>query len=161
VYKVGAQYLSEQEEAALAALEDEQGRGDGVSWDAPKTVKGVMVRDVETITFTDKNDGVEKQKRVATLRTADGLVAIFEGPAKLNSRLFDGEQFQGESIGAPTKGQLVIVTYKGERLSQNGRDYKDFDVVRGPVPKAMPAPEAKSETTPSAQNASGEDGIPW
>lgn len=135
-------HLSPAEERALAELEDEQGRGEAISWDEQKTVRGVVVRDVETVTFQDKNDGTTKEKRVLTLRTADGLMAIFEGPAKLNSRLFEGEQYNADPLGPPAKGQLVIVTFKGERVSQTtGRDYKDFEITRGPAPTS-PEPAA-------------------
>jgi hypothetical protein len=132
-------YLSSAEVAALAELEDERGRGESVVWDEPKIVKGAVVRDVEVVSFTDKNDGSEKTKRVITLRTEQGLAALWEGPAKLTSRLFEGEQYHGEKLGPPVKGQLLLVEFKGERLSgTSGRAYKDFDVVRGPVPQSTP-----------------------
>lgn len=141
-------YLSETELAALDELEDMLARGEAVVWDEPKTIRGIVVRDVETVTFNDKNNGgAEKSKRVLTLRTTDGLVAIFEGPAKLTSRLFNGERFGSDPVGPPVQGQLAIVTYKGERVSQTtGRDYKDFDVVVGPPPAAAGVPPDKPDS---------------
>ena len=144
--------LTTEELKALDQLEDEQGRGDAVSWDEPKTVRGIVVRDVETITYTDKNDGLEKSKKVVTLRTEAGLEAIYEGPVKLNGRLFEGERYKQASLGPPRKGEFVVVRYKGERSSQTtGRPVKDFDVFRKSEP-----PILAGEPIPV-----GTDDIPW
>jgi hypothetical protein len=125
-------HLTDTELDALTALEDEQARGEPVRWDQPKTVKGVVARDLETFSYRDANDGGEKTKRVLTLRTEKGLAAIFDGPAKLTSRLFNGERQDGEPTGPPGKGCPVIVEYRGEKVSQTtGRAYKDFAVYRG------------------------------
>jgi hypothetical protein len=122
--------LSPTELAALERLEDEVARGEAVRWDVPKMVRGIAVRDVEVVTYADQNDGSEKTKRVLTLRTAEGIFAIFEGPRKLTSRLFDGEQKGGGPLGPPRKGDLVLIQYKGEKVSSTtGRAFKDFDVT--------------------------------
>jgi hypothetical protein len=126
--------LSQDELTRLEQLEDQQARGEAVAWDEPKTIRGVVVRDVETVTFTDKRDNTERTKRVLTLRTADGLQTIFEGPGKLNDRLFEGKRFKDDpnALGPPRTGELVIVTYLGDKPSQTtGREWKDFDVYRG------------------------------
>lgn len=114
--------LSEHELAALDRLEDKLGRGASVHWDEPKTIRGVGARPIETATVKDYNDPSKMiSKRVATLRTANGLEAIWEGPAGLE-KLFE----------ADITGHPVIVTYKGERVSQeSGRPYKAFDVIVG------------------------------
>jgi hypothetical protein len=128
--------LTEQERANLKRLADSQARGDGVRWDEPKTIEGYGARPIETIEVADYNDPTRKvEKQVATIRTDDGLVAIWSGLPALDEKLFDS----GDITGRP-----IIVTYHGERLSQSsGRNYKSFDVVVGDAPEAAPelAPE--------------------
>ena len=125
--------LSAAELDRLDRLEDEQARGEAVRWDEPKTVRGIVVRDVETVTFKDKNTDESKTKHVLTMRTETGLAAIFEGPTALNSRLFAGERACEPDLGPPRTGDLVIVTYKGEKTSEAGFAYKAFDVSRSAV----------------------------
>jgi hypothetical protein len=132
--------LTQDELARLERLEDEQARGVPVKWDHPKTVRGVVVRDAETITYNDQNLGTEVTKQVVTLRTENGLEAIFSGPGRLDSALFRGERYKDDPnpAGPPRKGDLLIVNYKGERPSQStGREFKDFDVYRS-TPETPP-----------------------
>jgi len=56
----------------LERLEDEQAKAPAVVWDEVKTVRGVVVRDVEVVSFTDSRTGEERSKRVVTLRTPGG-----------------------------------------------------------------------------------------
>jgi hypothetical protein len=124
--------LTQDELARLEQLEDQQARGKAVAWDEPKTVRGIVIREVETVTFTN-DDGTEQTKRVVTLRTEAGLEAIFEGPVRLNDRLFNGERRKDDPdpLGPPKEGDLLIVTYRGEKPTASGRNVKDFDVFRG------------------------------
>lgn len=140
--------LTQDEVAQLERLEDEQGRGVSVKWDTPKTVRGVVVRDVEDVTFTDQNSGEDTTKKVCTVRTENGLEAIWEGPDQLNSKLFKGERFKDDPSpsGPPRKSDLLIAHYKGEKLSQtSGRDYKAFDVYRS-VPEGPTTPDHGAQT---------------
>jgi hypothetical protein len=113
--------LSDHELEALARLEDELGRGESVKWDEPKTIRGYVARTVETVTVKDYSDSSKTvDKKVITLRTAEGLAAIWEGPTGLE-KLFEAEA-----------SQPVIVAYRGEKVAQeSGRTYKAFDVVTG------------------------------
>ncbi len=95
----------------------------------------IVVRDVQTVDFKDKTDDSPQSKRILAIRTENGIVTIWEGPGVLTSRLFDGEQRDGDPLGPPVKGQLVIVEYKGERTSAAGNAYKLFEVARGPLPE--------------------------
>jgi hypothetical protein len=100
--------LSEAELAKLDALEDSLGRGTAVHWDEPKSVRGYLARPIETATAKDFNDPKKTvEKRVATLRTTNGLQAIWEGPAGLE-KLFLAVGYE----------MPVIVVYKGERVGQ-------------------------------------------
>jgi hypothetical protein len=117
--------LSESEQRALDALEERLGRGTSVKWDRPKTVRGFLARPIETATVKDFDDPSKTvEKRVATLRTAEGLQAIWKGPTGLK------ELFEIEGSGMP-----VVVSYVDDSVSQEGRPYKKFDVVVGEAPK--------------------------
>jgi hypothetical protein len=122
--------LTQNEVKQLERLEDEQARGVAVIWDEPKTIRGIVIRDVETIAFTDTNDNQEKTKRLVTLRTTSGLETVFDGPLKLNGRLFEGERYKQEPLGPPCRGDFLVIIYKGEKVAQSGRTFKDFDVLR-------------------------------
>ena len=133
--------LTSDELADLNALEDQELRGGSVNWDEPKRVGGGVARDVETFSYTDKTTGEERTKQVLTLRTADGLVAIFEGPQSLNAKLFDGERYDQPPLGPPATGDLLIVEYLGERTSQSsGRLYKAFRVFHRAAGARQPDP---------------------
>jgi hypothetical protein len=154
--------LSEFEKAAIEALDNSEGKGIAVSWDEEKTVAGVVARDVETITFKDKNDGKEKTKKVLTLRTEDGLVSVFEGPTALNSRLFEGKKWKDdEPLGPPVKDQLVIIKYLGEGLTAEGKDFKRFDVHRGDLPAAGNGKQAETPTGGDVVAGTTDDDIPF
>jgi hypothetical protein len=139
--------LSTQELEKLAQLEDNLGRGESVKWDEPKKIAGYIVRPVETVQVKDYNDSSRTvDKRVVTLRTATGLVAIWEGPGALE-KLFDEAD----------TGRPVIVRYTGEKIGQeSGRPYKAFDVVIGDDVNPVRSGE---ETNSSA--AAADDDIPF
>jgi hypothetical protein len=138
--------LSAQELEKLAQLEDNLGRGEAVKWDGPKKIAGYVVRPVETVQAKDYNDSSRTvEKRVVTLRTATGLVAIWEGPGALE------KLFEEADTGRP-----VIVRYTGEKVGQeSGRQYKAFDVVVGDNEAASATPDASASTSPA------DDDIPW
>ncbi len=125
----GSVTLTAAELAALERLEDEQSRGETVRWDEPKAVRGVVVRDIETVQSRDR-EGNPKTSRVLTLRTVDGLQAIFDGPVRLNWFLFGDEPPSGDATRPARKGDLLIVDYRGERTAaESGRSFKDFAVT--------------------------------
>jgi hypothetical protein len=100
--------LSDDEVRALEELEERLSRGTSVKWDEPKTIKGYLVRPIEAVEVPDYGDSTKTaKKKVATLRTASGLQAIWEGPAALD------KLFEVEGSGMP-----VIVAYLGERVGQ-------------------------------------------
>src|SRR5262245_41417476 len=104
----GVSALDERELAALDALEDKLARGRSVHWDQPKVIRGFVARPIEKVAVRDYNDPTSTvEKRVATLRTEDGLEAIWEGPSALE-RLFEID-----GSGVP-----VIVAYNGEKIGQ-------------------------------------------
>jgi hypothetical protein len=149
--------LTQEELARLEQLEDEQARGASVKWDTPKAVRGVVVRDVEEVTFTDASSGEDTTKEVCTVRTENGLEAIWEGPDQLNSKLFKGERFKDDPSpsGPPRKGDLLIVHYKSEKTSQtSGREWKAFDVYRS-------TPEGPSPDGAQVSVFAGGDDIPY
>ncbi len=119
--------LGADEQAALDALEDQLGRGVNVHWPKhePKTIRGYGARDIETVSVPSYDDPSQMvEKRVATIRTSEGLQAIWEGPAGLE------KLFESEIAGRP-----VIVTCTGEKISQKtGRSYKAFTVLVGDAP---------------------------
>jgi hypothetical protein len=143
----GTQSLTDAEQKMLDQLEDEQARGESVTWDEPKTIRGIVARDVELVTYKDRNSGEERSKRVLTVRTVTGLVSVWEGPTSLTSRLFEGEVSNGPAVGPPAAGTLVIIRYLGERTAESGREYKAFEIVRGtPIETpAAPAPAADDD----------------
>ena len=138
--------LSNHELEQLAKLEDKLGRGESVRWDEPKTIRGFVVRDIETVDVNDYSDPSRKvSKRVLTLRTATGLAAIWEGPAALE------ELFEEAVAGRP-----VVVAYQGEKVGQeSGRSYKSFSVVVG-----KEEPEATAEFPAETPTAAVDD-IPF
>jgi hypothetical protein len=121
--------LSSDELAALDRLEDEQARGETIKWDRPKTIRGVVARDVETVASRDR-DGNAKTSRVLTLRTQDGLKAIFDGVVRLNWFIFGDKPPSGAAVRPPRRGDLLIVDYRGEKTAPDtGRTFKDFSVT--------------------------------
>jgi hypothetical protein len=121
--------LTADELAALDRLEDEQARGETVKWDEPKTIRGVAARNIETVQSRDK-EGTPKTSRVLTLRTQDGLKAIFDGPVRLNWFVFGDPPPSSAATRPPRKGDLVIVDYRGEKTApETGRTFKDFHVT--------------------------------
>jgi hypothetical protein len=130
--------LSDAELARLEQLENEQARGEAIRWDEPKEVRGVVVRDVEEITFKDRHTDEAKTKQLLTLRTAHGLVAVFEGPVALNKRLFEGERLNQPSLGPPKTGDLVIIKFVGEGMTDGGQSFKRFEVYRSTLQASAP-----------------------
>jgi hypothetical protein len=79
----------------------------------------------ETVEVRDYSDPSKTvAKRVATLRTEQGLEAIWEGPVRLQPL------FEVEGSGLP-----VVVAYGGEKTSKSGRTYKDFDLIIDDAPE--------------------------
>jgi hypothetical protein len=144
--------LSEQELARLEALENELARGTSVRWDEPKRISGFLVRPIEKVTVKDYSDPSKTvEKQVATLRTANGLQTIWEGPAGLE------KLFEVQGSGMP-----VIVDYKGEKVAQeSGRSYKSFDVIVGPHEAALPAAEEAILDDLVDEHSSADDDIPF
>ena len=121
--------LSDHELRELEALEERFARGTAVKWGEPQTIKGHLIRPIETVTVPKYGEPTKTvDKKVATLRTSSGLQAIWEGPDALD------KLFEIEGYGMP-----LIVAYLGERVGQeSGNTYKAFDVVIGDAPAAMP-----------------------
>jgi hypothetical protein len=162
--------LTPDELAALDSLEDEQARGETVKWDEPKTVKGVAAREIETVTFTDRTCGEEKTSRILTLRTENGLQAIFDGPVALGWRLFGDDSPGGTANEPARRGDLLIVAYLGERTAESGREYKAFDVTRSaPEPDAQlaalidgdPGPELEPNDPGVDEPEASDDDFPF
>jgi hypothetical protein len=140
--------LSDRELEALEALEERLGRGTAVKWDEPKTIKGYLVRPIEEAEVPEYGDSTKTvAKKLATVRTATGLQAIWEGPAALD------KLFEIKGSGMP-----VIVAYLGEKVGQeSGRTYKAFDVVVGEAPTTE-----RATGEPSVESgARADDDIPW
>jgi hypothetical protein len=150
--------LTTDELAAPNRLEDEQARGVTVKWDEPKTVKGVAAREIETVTYSDRTSGEEKTSRILTLRTADGLQAIFDGPIALGWRLFGDNSPDSTSNEAARKGDLLIVSYLGERTAESGREYKAFDVTRS-TPEADAQLAGLVDGDPGPENEPNDPGV--
>jgi hypothetical protein len=145
--------LSEAEQAALDRLENQQARGISVRWEKPCTVKGFLARPIEAVTVKDYGDPTKMvEKKVATLRTAEGLMAIWSGPAALEAL------FEIEGAGMP-----VIVVYKGEKVGQeSGRSYKDISVVIGEAPAVERSTDETGGTSGEMSSASAaDDDIPF
>jgi hypothetical protein len=144
--------LSETEQAALDRLENQQARGTSVKWEKPCTIKGFLARPIEAVTVKDYADPTKTvEKKVATLRTAEGLQAIWSGLAAVEAL------FEIEGSGMP-----VIVTYKGEKTGQeSGRSYKDIDVVVGEAPTVQSADEPSGDSGELASAAAADDEIPF
>jgi hypothetical protein len=151
--------LSQSELDRLEQLENEQARGVSVRWDVPKVVKGFLVRPIEEVEVPDYNDKTRRvTKKIATLRTASGLEAIWEGPVALEP-LF-------EVVGS---GHPIIVRYGGRKPSQTSAyDYGDFSVIVGPPGEveyrsAEQVSDAPAYTDPDEALAAGaeDDDIPF
>lgn len=155
-YNVESISLTPDELAALDQLEDEQARGETVKWDEPKTVRGVVAREIETIAFTDRTSGEEKTSRILTIRTENGLQAIFDGPVALGLRLFGDNSPGGAAGDAARKGDLLIVSYLGERPTDSGREYKAFDVTRSTPDAEL---DALIDGDPGPENEPNDPGV--